>query len=278
MRGSFIPFFSLVSLLGCQGLAGPSGSSPSPGPSPGENPPEAEAPSAATREVGVLEAPVSFSVVAEPIPASPKMETLVAPFRARMGAEIQQVIGETTGILSKSLPEGTLGNFATDAMLWAANQRVSRPVEMALTNNGGLRVPLGPGPITVGQMYELMPFENRLSILVLSGSQVQELCDELAERRGEPIAGFSFRIEVEGGGRVAGDVRVGGAPLEAESEYRLVTNDYMADGGESLLPLQSPVAREDLPILLRDAFIEYLAYRGIIEPKLEGRVTGGIGR
>jgi len=228
--------------------------------------------------VGAPEATVSFTVVAESIPGSLEIETLVASFRARMGEEIQEVIGETTDVLSKALPEGTLGNFATDAMLWAANQRVSEPVDMALTNNGGLRVPIGPGPITVGQMYELMPFENMLAVLVLSGSQVKELCNELAERRGEPIAGFSFRIEAEGDGRVAREIMVGGRPLEVESEYRLVTNDYMANGGESLSPLQSPVAREDLPVLLRDAFIDYLADRGVVQPKLEGRITGGIGR
>jgi 2',3'-cyclic-nucleotide 2'-phosphodiesterase (5'-nucleotidase family) len=175
------------------------------------------------------------------------------------------------------LPEGTLGNFATDAMLWAANAGTSGRVQMALTNNGGLRVPIGPGPITVGQIYELMPFDNMLSVLVLTGSQVQDLCDQLADRRGEPIAGFSFRIESDGDRRFATDIMVGGVPLDPDAEYRLATNDYMANGGESLSPLQSPVTREDLPVLLRDAFIDYVRHLGVIEPKLEGRITGGIG-
>jgi 2',3'-cyclic-nucleotide 2'-phosphodiesterase (5'-nucleotidase family) len=207
----------------------------------------------------------------------PEIEAMVAPFRERMGEEIRQVIGETTGMLSKALPEGTLGNFATDAMLWAANAGTSHPVQMALTNNGGLRVPIGPGPITVGQIYELMPFDNMLSVLVLNGSQVQDLCDQLADRRGEPIAGFSFRIESLGDRRFARDILVGGVPLDPAAEYRLATNDYMANGGESLSPLQAPLAREDLPVLLRDAFIAYVRHVGVIEPKLEGRITGGIG-
>jgi 2',3'-cyclic-nucleotide 2'-phosphodiesterase (5'-nucleotidase family) len=186
------------------------------------------------------------------------------------------VIGEASVVLAKSTPEGTLGNFATDAMLWAARRESLGPVHMALTNNGGLRVPIPPGPITVGQMFELMPFENMLAVLTLTGTQVQKLADALAARRGEPIAGFSFRIEVSGGGRVARDILVNGSPLDPEAEYRLVTNDYMANGGEELDPLLNPVAREDLPVLLRDAFISYVREKRVITVQIEGRIRGGI--
>lgn len=224
------------------------------------------------------EAAASYTVVGDSIAGDPGLEALVAPFRARMGEEIRQVIGEAEVPLAKALPEGTLGNFATDAMLWAARRATTEPVHMALTNNGGLRVPIAPGPITVGQMFELMPFENMLSVLTLSGAQVQELADELAGRRGEPIAGFSFRIVNSGEDRVARDLRVGGAPLDTLAEYRLVTNDYLANGGESLGPFLDPVGREDLPILLRDAFIAYVRERGVIRAEIEGRIRGGIGR
>ena len=260
--------------FGCLGGPDPSGSVPP----HGEVPSAGNAPNSPTEPLTVLDARVSFSQVEASVRDDPRVESIVAPYRSRMGEEIRQVIGETTGMLSKSVPEGTLGNFATDAMLWAANRSRSEPVTMALTNNGGLRVPIGPGPITVGQIYELMPFENMLSILVLTGSQVRDLCNQLAEKRGEPIAGFTFHIEVDGDGHVAGEILVGGEPLELEAEYRLVTNDYMANGGDSFSALLTPLAREDLPVLLRDAFIDYLKFVEVIEPTLEGRITGGIGR
>jgi hypothetical protein len=226
--------------------------------------------------LAVAEVGVSGTVVADSIGDDPDMEALVAPFRNRMGEEIAQVIGEASVVLAKSIPEGTLGDFATDAMLWAARRASAGPVHMALTNNGGLRVPIPPGPITVGQMFELMPFENMLSVLTLTGTQVQELADALAARRGEPIAGFSFRIVASEKGRVARDILVGGSPLDPEAEYRLVTNDYMANGGEELAPLLNPLAREDLPVLVRDAFISYVRDKRVITAKIEGRITGGI--
>jgi 2',3'-cyclic-nucleotide 2'-phosphodiesterase (5'-nucleotidase family) len=222
-------------------------------------------------------AAVSHTVVGDSIEDDAALEALVAPFRKRMGEEIRQVIGEAAVLLAKSVPEGTLGNFATDAMLWAARRETAEPVHMALTNNGGLRIPIAPGPITVGQIFELMPFENMLTVLTLTGTQVQELADALASRRGEPIAGFTFRIELSGEDRVARDVLVDGAPLDPAKEYRLVTNDYMANGGENLSPLLNPVARKDLPVLLRDAFIGYVRERRVINVGIEGRITGGIG-
>lgn len=274
MRGFRITFAPLGLILawGCSAVAG----TPVAAPTPSAETREAPGPSPENLTVG--EADVAFTVVEGSIEDDPSVEALVAPFRDRMGVEIRQVIGETTGMLSKAVPEGTLGNFATDAMLWAANREASEPVQMAMTNNGGLRVPIGPGPITVEQIYELMPFENMLSVLALSGSQVEELCQQLAEQRGEPIAGFSFRIENEGERLVARDIRVGGAPVVPEAEYRIVTNDYLASGGGTLTPLHSPLAREDLPVLLREAFIEYIKEVEVIEPALEGRITGGIGR
>lgn len=258
MRGT--PFF-LTLLLAALGCAS----------GPGQ-------PSERLNELALLRTPVSYEVVESSTGGDSGVEALVGPYRERMGEEIKEVIGETTGLLSKASPEGTLGNFATDAMLWAANAASSHQVHMALTNNGGLRVPVGAGPITVGQMFELMPFENMLSVLVLSGSQVKVLCDQLANARGEPIAGFRFHIASEGDRRWAEEIRIGDEPLDSEAEYRLVTNDYLASGGGDLTPLHSPVAREDLNVLLRDAFIDFVRDRGVIEPELEGRITGGIGR
>lgn len=235
-------------------------------------------PSGGTDELALLRSPVSHRVVESPTTNDPEVEAMIEPYRQRMGEEIKEVIGETTGLLSKAWPEGTLGNFATDAMLWAANAASPNPVHMALTNNGGLRIPIGAGPITVGQMFELMPFENLLSVLVLTGNQVEVLCDQLASARGEPISGFRFHIASEGDRRWAEEIRIGNEPLDPEAEYRLVTNDYLASGGGNLTPLHSPVSREDLNVLLRDAFIDFVRDRGVIEPGLEGRITGGIGR
>jgi 2',3'-cyclic-nucleotide 2'-phosphodiesterase (5'-nucleotidase family) len=265
---------TLLLAMGCGGSAALS----EPGTPTPSGPPQREVGPAPTDVLVVVEAPVSFTVLEGSVEDDPEVEALVAPFRNRMGKEIQEQIGEATGMLTEAVPEGTLGNFATDAMLWAANRELDEPVHLALTNNGGLRIPIGPGPITIGQMYELMPFENMLSVLTLTGSQVKDLCDELALRRGAPISGFSFHITPEGEGWVASTILIAQEPLDPARQYLLVTNDYMANGGDSYSSLLNPVARRDLPVLVRDAFIDFVRHKRVIEPELEGRITGGIGR
>jgi len=249
-------------------------SRPAEAPRPATNP---EPPTSATAGAAATGVSVSFTVIADSIPEEEALEALVAPYRERMERETGEVIGRTEVPLTEAVPEGTLGNFAADAMLWAARRHASEPVDMALTNNGGLRVPIPPGPITLGQMFEVMPFENMLSLLTLSGAQVVELANQIAAMRGEPIAGFSFRIQEEGGVRRARDIRVAGEPVDPQARYRLVTNDYLANGGGTLTPLHNALAREDLPVLIRDAFTEYVRAMGVIDVELEGRITGGIG-
>jgi 2',3'-cyclic-nucleotide 2'-phosphodiesterase (5'-nucleotidase family) len=264
-RPMVVVFWAAWAAVGCSG-----GGSTVPAPSPTPAQPEGvENHGPAIR--------ITHTVVTDSIEEDGSLESLVSPFREQMGEEVLQVIGEAAVPLAKAVPEGTLGNFATDAMLWAARREMGVPVHMAFTNNGGLRVPITPGPITVGQMFELMPFENMLTVLTLSGTQVLEVADGLARYRGEPIAGFSFRIETVGDERVARDVLIGGEPVELEAEYLLVTNDYLANGGEAPSPIHEPMARQDLPVLLRDAFIDYVREMGVIHPELEGRIRGGIG-
>lgn len=268
-----IPTLLPLLLSACGGMA--SSGRLERGGSPEPNPPAGAAPvSAAT----AVDATVGFSVVADSIPGDSATEALIRPYREAMGSRIEEVVGEAATDLAKGWPEGPLGNFAADALLWTANSRLEAPADMALMNNGGLRVPLSRGPITVGKMFELMPFENLVSILTLTGEQVLSLAQDIARRGGEPIAGFSFHIAMEGGERVARDVLVGGEPPGPDSRYRLVTPDYLANGGDEISTLLEAVDREDYPLLVRDAFIDYLREIEVIRSRIEGRITGEVGR
>ncbi len=110
-------------------------------------------PELAPEPYGVHEQAVSFTELGDSLAADGAMEGLVAPYRDQLADRIGEVIGEATATFVKGQPEAPLGNLAADAMLADAQQWVDAPVDMALTNNGGLRVALNPGPITVGMIY-----------------------------------------------------------------------------------------------------------------------------
>lgn len=226
------------------------------------------APTAETAEESTLT--VSHTVIDSTAATDREIEALIAPYRDEMEAEVDAVIAHAPEELREGRPEGRLGNLVADAMLHHARELSAEPVDMALTNNGGLRVPLGPGDITVAAVYELMPFENRMVVLTLSGDEVVTLAEQLVARYGgEPIAGFSFRFDPETD--AVADVRVGGTPVDRSAQYRLVTSDYLADGGGA--PVLEGTPREELPMLLRDAFIAYFKSMGTLTAEIEGRIA-----
>ena len=217
---------------------------------------------------------VSFVEISDSLADDPALEALIAPYRREMEQQVAEVIGEAVEAFQEGRPEGALGNFVTDAMM-AAGQRLSaEPVHLALTNNGGLRVPIEAGPITVGEIYELMPFENMLTVLTLSGVQVDTLAQQLARMGGEPVAGLQFKIRgADRASRRADEVYVAGEPLDPDRTYRLVTIDYLANGGGGLPVLWSPLGRTDTAVLLRDAIITHIRDLKRIAPHLEGRIV-----
>ena len=219
----------------------------------------------------IEEVPTGFSAISDSIETDAEVEAIIAPYRERLQERITEVIGTATVQLQKGGLESSLGNMSADAMLEVVNNNTETPVDMALTNNGGLRVPISKGPITVGKIFELMPFENMMTVLSLSAVQVDTLAQQLARAGGEPIAGFSFMIDPTANRAV--DIHVGDSPLDASRTYRLVTSDYLANGGGRIPALWQPVAREDLNMLLRDAFIEYIRAKGTIDSQPDGRIA-----
>jgi len=208
--------------------------------------------------------------IVDSFPPSKEIEEILAPFRAGMEAELAEVVGQARGPFEKADPEGTLDNLVADAVLSVARQLADDAVHAVLLNDGGLRVPLAPGPLRVNHAFELLPFRNYVVVLTLAGDQMERLADEIAATGGEPVAGWTMAL-ADG---EAIDVRVGGEPVDPEAEYRLATIDYLADGGGAWSVLWEPKddAREDLGILIRDALVCYLRQVGEVTPELDGRI------
>lgn len=225
----------------------------------------------AAPESAVPETRVGFVTVSDTVAADAEVAALVAPYRARLAGEMAEVIGRAAVRMEKGGAESLLGNFAADAMLAASARLPGGPADIAVTNNGGLRVPVAEGPITVERMYELMPFDNYLVVVTLTGVGVDSLAQQLARAGGEPVAGLRFTL-VEPT-ETAVDVTVGGRPVDPEASYRVVTSNYLAAGGGYMPALWTPAAREDFDVFLRDVFIAYVRAEGVVEPVLEGRIT-----
>lgn len=181
----------------------------------------------------------------------------IEPFRKRITDELSQVISISNQPMEKSQPEGLLGNFASDACLKKAKEYFaksdSRNVDFCFMNNGGLRVALPKGEITRKKVFELMPFENELVCLILTGEKTKKLLDFMASKGGMPVAGVRFKIN----GKEAEDISFSGKDFDIAKEYIVVTSDYLASGGDELGFLTS-AEKIILNLKVRDGIIEYL--------------------
>ena len=88
----------------------------------------------------------------------------IAPYKAKCSAIMDVVLGYSDKVMTKDQPEGLLGDFSADAVLTQARKfcKDSCSVDICVLNNGGLRNPLPKGNITLGNIFQLMPFENQM--------------------------------------------------------------------------------------------------------------------
>jgi 2',3'-cyclic-nucleotide 2'-phosphodiesterase (5'-nucleotidase family) len=206
-------------------------------------------PWAASPSLGTTDVPVDKN-----LPADPQLEAQIAPYREEVTVKMSEVVGTAPVALSKGEYESPLGNFVVDLQLAQAQPLYNKPIELSLTTNGGLRVPLPEGKITTGHVFELMPFENELVVLTLRGETVKQLFDYAAERKNAPIGNATYTVHNGN----ATDIKINGKPFDPGRTYTLVTSDYLAGGGDNLNMLKEAVQTEKLGLLLREAILQQI--------------------
>ena len=186
--------------------------------------------------------------------------------------------------------DSPLGNLVAEAMQY----RAGIETDFALTNSLGIRTDVqGPGSgqdlhqITVEELYNVLPFDNTITTMFLSGAEVQALFDYVSERSagrgcGSQAQIASARFVMDCANEVAVDVTVGGSwdpcevdddcteigeicsarrcgrPVSASESYELATNNYIAAGGSGFEVLGNNTTQEDSGISMRDAVEFYM--------------------
>lgn len=203
----------------------------------------------------------------------PAILALIAPYKKDLDAEMNQIIGNAAVDMEKAQPESGLGNFAADAILDIARQQFDQTIDCAVSNHGGLRIPvLAKGPITKGSMFELMPFDNMLVVMELDGNETLHFFNHIAKKGGWPIS-KEIQMGIENG--AATKVTIANQAIDPNHTYRILISDYMANGGDDCVFFEGKT-RYDLGILFRDALLQYVeqqeAKGKTISAVVEGRV------
>ena len=140
-----------------------------------------------------------------------------------------------------------MGNLIADAML----ERVrSQGIDVAIQNGGGIRASIDQGPVTMGEVLTVLPFQNTLSTFQVTGAVLLEALEngvsqvEEGAGRFPQVAGMTYAFDAAqpAGSRIS-DVMIAGAPLDLEKTYGVVSNNYVRNGGDGYKMFRSAMNR-----------------------------------
>ena len=182
-----------------------------------------------------------------------------------------------------TLPQGSMiAPLVCDAMLWKANQ-LGSGADIALQNAGGVRIDIPAGEITVGTVYRLLPFANTLAVLDVTGTELRQTLEGaltaifdqgLSDGAFPYVAGLEYHANMNGvsGQRITSMVLVteDGTKYELhpDSTYRLVTNAFVARGGDGY-GLLAGKPFTDTGFTDSEVFLEYIRQLGTVNPAPE---------
>lgn len=189
----------------------------------------------------------------------PAVKAIVDGYKADLEPILNEVLGTTDKELThdRNVP-GTslLGQWTTDVMRKVAGTQIG------ITNGGGLRVPLAKGNITMGNMYEVMPFDNTLVTMQLKGSDLKRVIENgigNAAIGWVQVGGIKvyYDEDAEFMDRITAMFLEDGTAIKMDETYSVVTNDFMFTGGDKF-DFTGAMNSVDTMIPIRDALVEEL--------------------
>lgn len=224
--------------------------------------------------------------------------TSVSEIVKRYNQRANAVLDEKIGVAEVDLDgenvrkkETNLGNFIADIMKEVSN------ADATIINGGGIRTSIKKGEIKVKHVYSVLPFDNYIVAVRLTGDQIRNALEygvssvESGEGRFPQVSGifFQYRPAEPAGNRIK-DIYIAGKLLEAGREYIIATNDFLAAGGDGYKAFGDAIkSSKDFSITggtmlgdklvynnpgkwLRDVVIEHIKNNKKISPLVKGRI------
>jgi len=205
-----------------------------------------------------------------------KISDLIAPYKKHLNEQLNETLCTTSIDLTRvdGELESTLGNLMADICFEQGNpifkKQANKTIDFVLFNYGGIRAPIPKGNITARNAFEVMPFENELVVVELSGEKVKELLHYLfINKKAHPISKMTLKLNNE----TFEDVIINNSPFDETKNYFVLTSDYLQEGGDKMNFFKNPVSLHKTNYKIRTALIDYFKKTDRIIPKLDNRFT-----
>ena len=199
--------------------------------------------------------PATSQLVGKTQAEDPAIAALIAPYHDKVTAQMSEVLGTVPQPILKTPGENPLSNFVADLHRARASAEFKQPIALGVMTNGGLRAGFPAGPVTLGSVFELMPFENELVVLDAPGPVVQQLFDYASHVK-MAVSGATYSVTFDG---MPKDIRIGGQPFDVNEArtYTIALSDYLATGGDNLSFFKTLTPRHT-NVLLRTAIADHI--------------------
>jgi len=213
------------------------------------------------------------------VPEDPPIKAIVDGYNNQLKSKLSVVVGKALVALDGEradvrTKETNLGNYVTDWMC------ISTGADIAFEDGGSIRVSVPAGDVTVGSIYDVLPFDNFLEVLEIKGSTLKAALENSVSAYPAQagafaqVSGFSFTFDPSKpvGSRVVSITR-DGKPMDMDATYKLCVQDYTALGGDGYAMLTGEKIVYKSSEWNRDGLVNYIKANPEINPTVEGRIT-----
>ena len=167
----------------------------------------------------------------------------------------------------------TLSNMFADATYEMSNpvfnEISGKNIDIVLLNNGGIRSIISKGNISEKTAFELMPFENSIVVLELSGLSINKMVDYLRKvKLQHPIRGLQIILNND---YSVNEVNINGVSIENEKKYYVATTDYLLEGGDKMYFLAETTKTTEINYKMRNILIDYFKKYDTLKLKSDSR-------
>ena len=221
------------------------------------------------------------TIDSEHVKPNAQFDQELAPIAKKVDDIMGQPVGSSTvGITrDKFTPESTAGNIVTDAMIDATG------ADIAFLNTGAMKKAIDKGEIKFGDVFNLLPYDNQIVTVDMTGSQIMTVLEESAGNAETiPVKGSTNIIQFAGlratfdpsqpvGYRVS-NVTVGGQPIESGKTYSVASIDYLVSDSNEFPGMHAATNKQVTEFELRDTLHKFIQKNSPLDEstvKIDGR-------
>lgn len=199
----------------------------------------------------------------------PEMAQQLNVYRDTLNREMGRKVATVQDTLRFEKPESALNNLVADALRFQAASTLRQFVHVGIIGEESFKLYFLPGELTLGDVYEFMPYNNHLVVLTMRGDQIMTLIEQVAEMGGAPISGVRFRIDDNG---IPNSVLLNAEVIDPDGEYLVATSSWAANGGDKFPVLWEASNREDLDLSIQEVYVNYFKNQVELTSSTDGRI------